>query len=209
MTSALPGLDALSTVRLSPADRLWGIDSDTKRVSVAHLALELVHPGVFEGEAWKPALAWRTCSLPGSAGSPVHLRQSGALERLVPFFHELTVEWGVPTLVAPEQPFSSQSKSAIQDWSFGVVLAALGLELGIGTDVRPMNPGEWKLPATGEGYGKGIRARTKIAKERRELEKARLMAWARLAGYTGESQDEADACGVVVGAAVLLEKRRG
>lgn len=209
MTSALPGLDALSTLRLTMNDRLWGIDSDTKRVSVASLVLGLAgngHPAI---------LRWRTCSLPGSAGSPVHLRQSGALERLVPFFHELAVVWGRPTLVAPEQPFSSQSKSAIQDWSFGVVLAALGLELGIGTDVRPMNPGEWKLPATGEGYGKGIRKATnslptrKRSEERRRREKARLMTWARAAGYTGESQDEADACGVVVGAAVMLERRRG
>jgi hypothetical protein len=199
---ALPGLGPPHSLRLRPEDLIWGIDSDTRRVSVAGLLPMLVGtPG--------HALAWRTLSLPGSSSAPLHTRQSRALEALVPFFHDLVVGWGRPTLVAAERPFSQASKSPVQDWSFGVLLAALGLELGVGTDVRAMNPGEWKLPATGEGYGRGIRAFTKDAAERRRLEKARLMGWARGAGYTGESQDEADAVGVVVGAAVMLEARRG
>lgn len=213
---ALPGLGPPHCLRLRPTDRLWGIDSDTKRVSIAFLV------GHDDGGH---VLRWATQSLPGSAQSPVHLRQSGALQKLVSFVHWMKKEWGVPSLVAVEEPFTENSKSGIQDRSLGVLLAALGLELGIGTDVRLMGPGEWKLPATGSGYRPGIpalpvgappdfdkrewaAARKVRATARRVAEKARLMEWARQAGYIGDLQDEADAVGVVVGAAVMLEARR-
>lgn len=195
MAGELPGLERGLPV-LPAHERVWGIDADTKRVSVAGL-----RAAIFAGDL-SSRLDWRTRSLPQSG--PAHIRQSRSLEGLLVLVHGLKQDWGVPTRVLIEDPFAASAQAlTAQQRAMGVLLAALGLELGLGVDVRFAPPQTWKLAATGVGRGNFEGSK----EERRRQEKARLMGWARTVGYTGDLQDEADACGVAVAAAVMLERR--
>lgn len=205
--TALPGLAPPASLRLGRSN-VWGVDPSTLRVSVAGL----LGSGGVDGV---PGVVWATRSLP-RAETP-HLRWGGAYGALDPFVDTLVQLWGRPDLVLVEQPFSGgHHTEPASYYALAVVLAALG-QLGMATDVELIDPMSWKLLATGSGYAPGLPAapkgasaaeRRKVSGARRVAEKARLMEWARVAGYTGELQDEADAVGIATAAGVKLETGR-
>jgi hypothetical protein len=202
--SALPGLAPPASLLL-PAP-VWGIDPSTKRMAFASLTPTFEYPGTEERPigAYPPILRWATVSLPTHPAP--HVKLAAWAGRIGHFVEACRDEWGVPALVAIEQPFSTGHKTEPMSYmALAALLVALGLRVP-DAEVCLIPPQTWKAKATGSGYAPGLpRDASKTA--RRRAEKARLMEWARAAGYAGQSEDEADACGIATAAGVILEGR--
>jgi hypothetical protein len=202
MTDTLPGLAPPASLRIpSP---VWGVDPSTKRMAfaalippglTAELAFDIDHP------ERAPVLRWATISLPEHKAQ--HVRFAAWAGRIGQFVEACRDEWGYPALIAVEQPFSSSHQTEpVSYMALTCLLVALGLRVPE-AEVLVMPPQSWKKKATGVGStGHGL-----TQNERRKAEKARLMEWARSVGYLGQSQDEADACGIATAAGVILDAR--
>jgi hypothetical protein len=202
MTDTLPGLAPPASLRIpSP---VWGVDPSTKRMAFAALIppgldVEIQHD--IEDVERAPVLRWATISLPEHKAQ--HVRFAAWAGRIGHFVEACRDEWGYPALIAVEQPFSSSHQTEpVSYMALTCLLVALGLRVPE-AEVQVMPPQSWKKKATGVGStGHGL-----TQNERRKAEKARLMEWARSVGYLGQSQDEADACGIATAAGVILDAR--
>jgi hypothetical protein len=202
MTDTLPGLAPPASLRIpSP---VWGVDPSTKRMAFAALIppgldVEIQHD--IEDVERAPVLRWATISLPEHKAQ--HVRFAAWAGRIGHFVEACRDEWGYPALIAVEQPFSSSHQTEpVSYMALTCLLVALGLRVPE-AEVLVMPPQSWKKKATGVGStGHGL-----TQNERRKAEKARLMEWARSVGYLGQSQDEADACGIATAAGVILDAR--
>jgi hypothetical protein len=211
--TTLPGLAPPHSLRISaPA---WGVDPSTKRMAFAALVPTEPPPGecvMVDGETmlrlrpatsddYAPTLRWATVSLPEHKAQ--HVRFAAWAGRIGHFVEACRDEWGSPALIAVEQPFSSSHQTEpVSYMALTCLLVALGLRVPE-AEVLVMPPQSWKKKATGVGStGHGL-----TQNERRKAEKARLMEWARSVGYLGQSQDEADACGIATAAGVILDAR--
>jgi hypothetical protein len=200
--STLPGLAPPASLRIpSP---VWGVDPSTKRMAFAALIppgldVEIQHD--IEDAERAPRLRWATISLPEHKAQ--HVRFAAWAGRIGSFVEACRDEWGSPALVVIEQPFSSGHQTEpVSYMALTCLLVALGLRVP-SAEVLVVPPQSWKAKATGKGStGHGL-----PKNERRKQEKARLMEWALEAGYVGQSQDEADACGIATAAGVILDAR--
>jgi hypothetical protein len=200
--TTLPGLAPPASLRIpSP---VWGVDPSTKRMAFAALIppgldVEIQHD-IMDAER-APVLRWATISLPEHKAQ--HVRFAAWAGRIGHFVEACRDEWGSPALIAVEQPFSSSHQTEpVSYMALTCLLVALGLRVPE-AEVVVMPPQSWKKKATGVGStGRGL-----TQNERRKAEKARLMEWARSVGYLGQSQDEADACGIATAAGVILDAR--
>jgi hypothetical protein len=204
--TALPGLAPPHSLRIhAPA---WGVDPSTKRMAFAALIppgldIEISHD-ITDAER-APRLDWSSVSLPNHPNPATKL--AGWTGRIGHHVQGLVEEWGEPALVVIEQPFSTGHKTEPSSYyAVAALLAGLGLSVPDGAEILMMPPQSWKLKATGSGYNPGVPKDT-LPKIRREAEKDRLLRWAIEAGYTGSSQDEADACGIATAAGVILDGR--
>lgn len=185
MPDALPGLAPPASLRLPGP--VWGFDLSTVRVS-----LGMIGPGAPE---------WNTLSLP--KGSNLWTRQAEAVRELQ---HWLRIyAFAPPVLAGFEAPLAGGHTPLPSFYLVGAFLAAWGAVFPM-VELVAFSPGEWKLKATGLGYGRFPKETPKAAK--RKLEKQRLVDWAReCCGYVGGLDDEADALGVATATGVVLEMR--
>jgi hypothetical protein len=203
--TALPGLAPPYSLRLSRP--VWGVDPSSKRMAFGGLippGLEVELARDIDDAERAPSLRWATVSLPVHDSLSVKLAAwAGRIGRHV---ETLRGDWGYPALVVVEQPFSTGHKTEpVSYYAIAALLVALGLRVPE-AEVVFMPPQTWKLKATGSGYAPGTPKGTP-SRIRQAAEKARLMAWAIEAGYTGSLQDEADVVGIATAAGVLLEGR--
>ena len=202
MSDTLPGLSPPASLRISAP--VWGVDPSTKRMAFAALIpppleVELEHD--IDAPERAPVLRWATVSLPEHKAQ--HVRFAAWAGRIGHFVEACREEWGAPALIAVEQPFSSSHQTEpVSYMALTCLLVGLGLRVPE-AEVVVLPPQSWKAKATGRGStGHGL-SKT----ERRKQEKARLMEWARAAGYAGQVQDEADAVGIATAAGVILDGR--
>jgi hypothetical protein len=175
------------------------VDPSSKRMAFGALI-----PSYFEGEPVAPELDWSTVSLPEHPA--LHVKVAAWAGRIGSNVEALREKWGVPALVVVEQPFSSGHQTEPTSYyAMAALLVALGLRVPE-AEVLLVPPQTWKSKATGSGYAPGLPASAGKA-ARRKAEKARLLAWAQGAGYSGGLEDEADACGIATAAGVILEGR--
>lgn len=99
---------------------------------------------------------------------------------------ELLVISGVPTAVVVESPFGRFPNPSLQ-YAAGVILETLARMFGEAVHALPST--QWKIATVGKGNAK----------------KPEVMEWAKANGYTGESQDEADAVCIAIATERLTE----
>lgn len=205
MSAMLPGLAPPACLRLGAS--VWGVDTSTVRMAVAGLlAPTMPADGWVDDMERAPRLVWDTLSLPRNTN--LAARQAAAYRVLVPWLAGLGEKWGRPDVIGYEAPLAGGNTPLPSFYVVGVLLAAVGEVFGIAVSAEPWSPGEWKKVSTGEGYVRGLPKAMPKA-EKRRLEKARLLRWARdVAGYTGDLEDEADAVGVVTATGIRVEARR-
>lgn len=168
---------------LSLPGPVWGLDPSTLRLSAAVVAPEGI---------W-----WATCSY--SQAGTMERRLAAGLGELLRFLADLRDRHGAPHGVYLEEPFGGSDKPGAGGriikphphafYFVGLVRCALG-HLFAQPEVQMISPSTWKAKALGSGHG--------FAK------KPEIMQWAREVGYTGSSEDEADALGIATAGAVIL-----
>jgi hypothetical protein len=183
-TQPLPGLVDLPPRSLRLRAPVWGVDPSTLRISV----------GIVGAGDGPPAVSWHTVSLPmkkhahSAAGW-----YAGCLRVILPFLKELIAEHGVPAMVWVEEPFA-HGKNKVHPSSnrmLGVLLAALGMLIGLDTVMELVGPMTWKALALGQGWG--------------HAKPEQYLRWAQEhAGYTGTLEDEAAGIGIATAAGVKM-----
>lgn len=127
------------------------------------------------------------------------MRQVLAVDVLVGWLRELEARYGQPGLIGLEMPMGSNVELPFF-FAIGAFYVAVGQTWGAAVPVRTLTPTSWKKTATGHGIAPGA---MKLApKVRRAGELARVLRFAKDAGYTGESVDEAAGIGVAVAVAL-------
>jgi hypothetical protein len=188
---------------LSLPGPVWGLDPSTLRLSAA-----VVRPGEFvplsasaesDPRCGAPGVGvfWATCSY-SQAGS-MERRLAAGLGELLRFLADLRNRRGAPAGIYLEEPFGGSDKPGPGGriikphphafYFVGLVRCALG-HLFAQPEVQMISPSTWKARALGTGHG--------FAK------KPEIMQWAHEIGYTGNSEDEADALGIATAGAVIL-----
>ncbi len=166
----------------------WGVDGSTKRVAI----------GAVTGEPPELHRIVRSAAFTTSDGA-VRLSDiyretrdlAGALAARCP-----------PGLILVEQPSgSAQAVNHELEYAIGVIQAAVydGVYSALGHAVRQdtVVSSWWKLRACGKGnVYKTAKDPQTGRKKLLPLEEYAVMQWARLAGYTGHSWDEADALAI-------------
>jgi hypothetical protein len=138
-----------------------------------------------------------TCSY-SQAGS-MERRLAAGLGELLRFLADLRDRHGAPAGIYLEEPFGGSDKPGPGGriikphphafYFVGLVRCALG-HLFAQPEVQMIGPPAWKAKALGAGHG--------------HAKKPEIMQWAREVGYTGSSEDEADALGIATAGAVIL-----
>lgn len=183
-TQPLPGLVDLPPRSLRLRAPAWGVDPSTLRISV----------GIVGAGDGPPAVTWHTVSLPlkRHAHSPAGW-YAACMRLILPFFKELVLEYGAPGVVWVEEPFA-HGKNKVHPSSnrmLGVLLAALGMLLGLDTVMELVGPMTWKAAALGQGWG--------------HAKPEQYLRWAQEhAGYTGTLEDEAAGILIATAAGVRM-----
>lgn len=152
----------------------WGMDVSTRRLALAAV--------------WENEFKVHTLNAVGNLTGAERLAE---LYESTRFWVGVTAAAYPPTIVFVEQPvgrFLSPPLLHAVGVTMGATYAALAALYAFPVSVIPVGVTEWKKAAIGNHLAS----------------KSQIMAWAQSYGYTGSSQDEADALGIAVGGRALM-----
>lgn len=126
-------------------------------------------------------VGYRTTSVGLPRNTDPLRRLAASLPVAQQFLERVAHEYGQPSLVVIEQPAGTGHNVHPATW-YATAMTAMATANAVECPIHMVGPPSWKMEALGKGSG--------------HANKARVFAWARVQGWQGSSQDEADAVGI-------------